>query len=267
MTGYAQYGPHDFRQLIRAGVFKGPTAGCCDGYAQANLAILRGEYAEDFTEFARLNPKPCPILDVIPMGSTSAPLSPGSDIRTDIPGYRVYRNGVLTEELDNLIEIWQDDYVAFLLGCSFTFEWALLKEAVPVRHIEAGCNVPMYKTNIPCNSTRLFHGNTVVSMRPIPEKLVDLAVEISGRYPEVHGAPIHIGNPETIGIHDVYRPDYGDPVEIRFGETPVFWACGVTPQLVALSSKPDLMITHAPGYMFVTDIPNDKLSSLKRSCP
>lgn len=262
MSVFKDFKPDTFRQTVRSGKFRGSTAGCCDGYAQANLVILSGEYAQDFAEFARLNPKPCPIIDRIEAGCVEPPLSPKSDIRTDIPGYRIYRNGVFTEEAADLKSLWQPDFVTFLLGCSFTFEWALLKESVPVRHIEMNCNVPMYKTTIPCKATKFFHGNTVVSMRPIPEELVDLAVRITSGYPEVHGAPLHIGNPDVIGIMDILSPDYGDPVEIKPGEIPVFWACGVTPQLVALSSKPDLMITHAPGHMFITDITNEQLGSL-----
>ncbi len=255
--------PYSVRQAIRAGTFRSPTPGLAPGYAQANLVILPQAAAYDFLLFAQRNPKPCPLLEVTDVGSPEARRSAsGSDLRTDIPRYRVYRNGVLTEELDHLKDHWQDDFVSFLLGCSFTFENAMLQAGIPVRHIEEGRNVSMYRTSLPCDPAGIFSGNMVVSMRPIPESLIVRAVQVTSRYPAVHGAPVHIGNPATIGIKDLAKPDFGDAVTIHPGEVPVFWACGVTPQLVAAQSKPPLMITHAPGHMFVSDIRDESLSVL-----
>ena len=255
--------PHSVRMAIRAGAFSSPTPGLAPGYAQANLVILPQAAAYDFLLFAQRNPKPCPLLEVTDVGNPEARRSaPGSDLRTDIPRYRVFRDGVLSEELDHLNDIWQDDFISFLLGCSFTFENAMLQAGIPVRHIEEGRNVSMYRTSLPCDPAGIFAGNMVVSMRPIPESQVVRAVQVTSRYPAVHGAPVHIGTPSSIGIQDLQMPDFGDAVTIHPGEVPVFWACGVTPQQVAFQSKPPLMITHAPGHMFITDIRDESLSVL-----
>ncbi len=180
-------------------------------------------------------------------------MAPGADLRTDTPKYRVYRDGVLVEEPIDLSRLWNDDLVSFLIGCSFTFESALVDAGIPVRHIEQCSNVPMYVTSVPAVPAGAFHGPMVVSMRPVPAHQVVRAVQVTSRFPAVHGAPVHIGDPAAIGIRDIGRPDLGDPVEIRAGEVPVFWACGVTPQAAAMASRPPLMITHAPGHMFITD--------------
>lgn len=247
--------PEQVRLHIRKGELLRPTAGMCNGFAQGNLVILPKELAYDFLLFAQRNPKPCPILEVGDVGCKEMKLTAkGSDITTDIPLYRVYEHGKLVGEYESISHLWQDDFVAFLLGCSFSFEGALLQEGIPVRHIEEGCNVPMYITNIPCVSAGVFNGPTVCSMRPIPHHQVVKSAEVTGRFPRVHGAPIHIGDPAFIGIKDIAKPDFGDPVTIKDGETPVFWACGVTPQAVAMNVKPAIMITHAPGHMFITDI-------------
>lgn len=249
------------RELIRYGKWKGPTCGIALGYTQANLVILPKELAYDFLLFAYRNPKPCPVLDVTDVGNPEPKgAAPGADLRTDIPKYRVYRKGQLESELDNLTDCWQDNFVAFLLGCSFTFEKALLENDIPVRHIEEGKNVPMYITNIKTRPAGSFHGNMVVSMRPIPQELVIRAVQVTSRFPAVHGSPVHIGDPKKIGISSLDKPDFGDAVEIKDGEVPVFWACGVTPQAVAMESKPEIMITHSPGHMFITDIKEEQLS-------
>jgi len=225
------------------------------GYAQANLAILPAKQAMDFLVFANRNPKPCPIIEALDTGCPQPVYSaPGADIRTDLPKYRVYRRGRLEEERSDIVDLWQDDFVSFLIGCSFSFEKALLDAGVPVRHIELGRNVPMYITNIQCRPAGIFHGPMVVSMRPIPGGAVARAVEVTAAMHAVHGAPIHVGSPEAIGITDINRPDFGDSVPIRNGEIPVFWACGVTPQAAALAAKPEIMITHAPGHMFITDV-------------
>jgi len=259
----AKMTPAALRALMRKGELARPTAGMAEGYVQANLAIVPQALAYDFLLFAQRNPKPCPVLDVTDLGSVEPKLmAPGADIRYDAPKYRIYKAGVLTDEVTDLERYWRNDLVAFLLGCSFTFETALLKAGVPVRHIEAGCNVPMYITGIPCRPAGQFHGNLVVSMRPIPADKVVRATQVTSRFPAVHGAPVHIGDPAAIGIRDLGRPDFGDAVEIKPGEVPVFWACGVTPQAVAMTTKPEIMITHAPGHMFLCDIRDEDLAVL-----
>lgn len=201
------------------------------------------------------------VLDVTEVGSFEPVLTaPGADLRTDIPKYRIYKYGQLVDETSDILNYWREALVAFLLGCSFTFESGLLQGGIPVRHIEEGRNVPMYITNIPCKPAGRFSGPMVVSMRPIPYQQVVKAVQITSRYPAVHGAPVHIGDPALIGIKDLDKPDFGDPVTIKPGEVPVFWACGVTPQAVAMQSKPPFMITHAPGHMFITDVLNENLT-------
>lgn len=253
--------PRDVRMRIRNGELVRPTSGMCAGYAQGNLVVLPRELAFDFLLFAQRNPKPCPILEVSDVGSREFALTaPGSDIARDISKYRIYENGELKGEYGDVSAFWRDDLVSFLIGCSFTFEAPMLEAGIPVRHIEANSNVPMYITNIACRPAGVFSGPTVCSMRPIPYDLVMKAVSVTGRYPAVHGAPLHIGDPSLIGIKDIMKPDFGDPVEIRDGEIPVFWACGVTPQAVCMNVKPPFVITHAPGHMFITDIKNKDLA-------
>lgn len=257
---FDQMTPREVRQLIREGKYTDQTSGMCPGYAQANLVVLPKELAYDFLLFAQRNPRPCPLLEVSDMGSrTLHEIADGADIARDIPKYRIYEKGELTGEYTDVSQFWRDDFVSFLIGCSFSFEGDLLAADVPVRQIEEHRNVPMYNTNIPCRSAGVFHGNMVVSMRPIPYELVPKAVLITGQMPRVHGAPIHIGNPEYIGIHDLEHPDYGEMVTIRDGEVPVFWPCGVTPQNVIMQSRPDFVITHAPGHMLITDVKNVNL--------
>lgn len=249
------------RQIIREGKYKKPTCGIALGYTQANLAIIPKNLAYDFLLFAFRNPKPCPILDVTDIGDPEPKaIAKDADISTDIPKYRIYKNGELIDEVDDLKEHWREDLVGFLLGCSFTFEKALQDNEIPIRHIQQGRNVPMYITNIDTKPAGIFHGKMVVSMRPIPKEMVVRAVQVTSRFPSVHGAPVHIGSPEDIGIKNIEKPDFGDTVDIKEGEVPVFWACGVTPQSVAMASKPELMITHAPGHMFIADIKDDHLS-------
>lgn len=248
------------RLRIRSGGFTGPTSGLAPGMAQANLVVLPAGDAADFEAFCSANPRPCPLLEVTAAGDpVPRRLAPGADLRTDLPAYRVYRDGRLVEERSEVRELWRDDLVAFLIGCSFTFEHALLREGIPVRHIELGRNVPMYVTNRECVPAGRFAGPLVVSMRPIPEPLVQRAAEVTGRYPQMHGAPVHVGDPAALGIGDLSRPDYGEAVPVGEGEVPVFWACGVTPQAVALASKVPFMITHAPGCMFITDCPDSAI--------
>lgn len=255
----AKKSPKEVRKAIEEGLFTSQTAGMCPGYAQGNLVILPRAYAFDFLLFAQRNPKACPILEVVEDGKYLSRTAKGEKVTTTIPKYRVYKNGILTEELDDIDHLWEDDFVTFILGCSFTFESALMDAGIPLRHIEEGKNVAMYHTNIPCIPAGVFKGNTVVSMRPIKAGDVMKAVEITAKYPSVHGAPIHIGDPSAIGIADIQKPDFGEMVAIKEGEIPVFWACGVTPQGVAMHVKPLLMITHAPGHMLITDIANDAL--------
>lgn len=263
MEDLARLTPGEIRGRIRRDQLVRPTAGLAEGYVQANLAIVPKAMAYDFLLFAQRNPKPCPILDVTDVGSPEPRLiAPGSDLRYDIPKYRIYKAGEVVDEVLNLAGYWREDLVAFLLGCSFTFETALLNAGVPVRHIEENRNVPMYITNIECRPAGQFHGRMVVSMRPVPQEKVVRAVQVTSRFPAVHGAPVHVGDPLLIGIADLDRPDFGDAVTIRSGEVPVFWACGVTPQAVAMTTKPELMITHAPGHMFICDIRDEDLAVL-----
>ncbi len=252
----------EVRARARRGELTGVTAGAASEYAQANLVILPRELACDFLLFCVRNPKPCPLLDITDPGSpVPRYAAPDADLRTDVPRYHVYRDGELVEEPTSIARYWSEDLVAFLLGCSFTFEQELLGAGIPLRHLECDCNVAMYRTTIACRPAGMFSGPLVVSMRPIPAHLVAAAVQISGRYPSVHGAPVHVGAPEALGIRDIDRPDWGDALPIRDGEVPVFWACGVTPQAVAQATRPPLMITHAPGCVFVTDIPISTLET------
>jgi len=263
MENYNVLTPKEIRKLIRKQEITGPTSGMAKGFTQANLVILKKEYAFDFLLFCQRNPKPCPLLDVTEPGSFHpSKIAKEADLRKDIPKYRIYKDGVYTEEVTDITEYWEDDMVGFLLGCSFTFETPLLENGIPIRHIEENCNVPMFKTNIACEKAGIFEGPTVVSMRPMSPKEAIRAIQITTNLPGVHGAPIHIGNPSQIGIRDISKPDFGDAVTIKDGEIPVFWACGVTPQAVAMESKPSIMITHAPGCMFISDLKDHKLSVL-----
>lgn len=252
--------PSKVRELIRKGEITGPTAGMCAGYAQANLAVLPKELAYDFLLFCQRNPKSCPLLEVSDVGSrTLHTIAKDADIATDIPKYRIYENGVLVDECTDVSRYWRDDFVSFLIGCSFSFEAELLEAGITIRHIEENRNVPMYRTNIDCEPAGIFSGKMVVSMRPLPHDQVVRAALITGGMPRVHGAPIHIGSPEAIGIKDINHPDFGDSVTIKEGEVPVFWPCGVTPQSVIMNVKPKIAITHSPGHMFITDIKNVQL--------
>ena len=260
---YADMKPSEVRQLIREGKIDFQTSGMCNGFAQANMAVLPKDLAFDFLLFTQRNQKPCPVLDVTEPGSPVPRLiAPNADLRYDIPRYRIYKKGELTDEVTNLDKYWRDDLVAFLLGCSFSFEGPMLDAGLDVRHITDNHNVPMYITNIECVPAGVFHGPMVVSMRPMKPKDAVRAVQVTSRMSFVHGAPIHFGDPEAIGIKDITKPDFGDASLIKPGEVPVFWACGVTPQAVAMAVKPEFMITHAPGHMFISDVPNADLSVL-----
>ena len=263
MKNIHQHTPREIRLFIRKGKWDKPTAGLAMGYAQANLVILPERYAFDFLLFCQRNPKPCPLLEVLEPGKFKTELmASDADIRTDIPRYHIYRRGKLEATVKEIKNLWEKDFVTFLLGCSFSFEEAMLRARVPVRHIEENKNVPMFITQLPCNPAGIFHGPMVVSMRPLPPDKIVPAVKITSRYASVHGAPVHIGNPSAIGINNIKRPDFGDPVTIKKGEIPVFWACGVTPQAVVMEAKPDLCITHTPGHMFISDLLNEELAIL-----
>jgi uncharacterized protein YcsI (UPF0317 family) len=255
--------PGEIRALIRKGKWDRPTAGLAMGYAQANLVILPKRYAFDFLLFCQRNPKPCPLLEVLEPGEFKTKfLSSDADIRTDIPRYNIYRKGKLDGRVKDIKSLWENDLVTFLLGCSFSFEEAMLRSKIPVRHIEERKNVPMFITHIPCKSAGIFRGPMVVTMRPIPPDKVSRSVQITSRYASVHGAPLHIGDPAMIGIKNLKKPDFGDSVTIKKGEVPVFWACGVTPQVVVTKAKPNLCISHTPGHMFISDLLNEELAIL-----
>lgn len=246
------------RAAIRAGEYTGHTAGLAAGKLQCNLAILPERYALDFLRFCQRNPKPCPVVGMSDTGDPMMPtLGDDIDIRHDVPRYRVFRDGVLSDEVTDIAEIWQDDLVTVALGCSFTFENALVRAGIPVRHLEAGRNVPMYRSNIALTPAGPFGGEMVITMRPIAEDRVQDAYDISARFPQAHGAPIGKGDPTDIGIRDIDAPEWGEPVEIRAGEVPVYWACGVTPQNVLLQAKLPLVITHSPGHMLIADVAED----------
>jgi uncharacterized protein YcsI (UPF0317 family) len=251
------------RWRIRNGEFGDTTAGLAPGNVQANLVILPQALAHDFLRFAQANPKPCPVLAVSEPGDPHLlSLAEDLDIRTDLPKYRVWRRGELAEEPADLRHVWRDDLVSFALGCSFSFEDALVAEGIELRHMTCGSNVPMYRTNIRCVPAGPFAGPLVVSMRPLSPGDAIRAIQITSRFPSVHGAPVHIGLPQSIGIDNLDRPDYGDAVPVHARELPVFWACGVTPQAVVAEARPEFCITHAPGSMLITDLLNAKLASL-----
>ncbi|KQZ04885.1 hypothetical protein ASD19_02355 [Microbacterium sp. Root53] len=247
------------RAAYRGGLVA-PTSGVAHGLVQANLIAVPADWAYDVLLFAQRNPKPCPVLEVLDAGAVESTLAPGSDLRTDLPAYRVWRDGELAEETSDASAAWAEhpDLVSFLIGCSFTFEAGLTDAGIPIRHRELGRNVPMYRTSRQCLPAGRLRGEMVVSMRPVAADRVADAVRISGRYPAVHGAPVHVGDPAALGVTDLGRPDFGDAPEMRDGEVPVFWACGVTPQAAIMASRPPFALTHAPGHMFVTDVPDSE---------
>ena len=260
---------HDFaspggtRAASRAGALDGPTSGLAPGFVQGNLAVLPAELANDFLHFCQRNPKPCPLIAVSEAGNPRLhALGADLDIRTDIPRYRVWKDGELIDEPQDILKWWRGDLVAFVLGCSHSFEEALIEDGLAVRHIERRTTVPMYRTSIACVPAGPFSGPMVVSMRPFRPSDAIRAIQITTRFPAVHGAPVHIGLPSLIGIEDLGRPDFGEPVPVEDDELPVFWACGVTPQAVIRAAKLPFAITHAPGRMIVTDIRNSRLAAL-----
>jgi uncharacterized protein YcsI (UPF0317 family) len=251
----AELEPHEVRALIRSGAWREVTTGACLGHVQANLVVLPEAMADDFAALCAANPRPLPLLERTRPGEPdNLRVAPGADLRTDLPRYHVHRNGVLDAEVDSLEGVWRDDFVAFLLGCSFSAENELLRANVRLRHMEMGQGVPVFVTSLDCEPAGRFHGPVVVSMRPIAKDQVDRAISVTAQLPLAHGAPLHVGNPAAIGIPDLSAPDWGDPIEPAADEVPVFWACGVTPQAVVRTVRPEIAVTHAPGYMFITDL-------------
>jgi uncharacterized protein YcsI (UPF0317 family) len=244
--------PAEARRRFRAGE-QAHTSGWCDGATQVNLLAVPAEHADDLRAFTDRNAQACPVVDVTRPGRTTTDLADGVDLRTDLPGYRVYRDGKVVAEVSDVRDQWRDDLVAFLIGCSFTFEQGLRRAGVPLRHRETGRNVSMYRTRRPCVPAGRFAGPLVVSMRPIPAAQVDAAVAVTGRYERMHGAPVHVGDPAELGIEDLDRPSYGDPPVFHDGDVPVFWACGVTPQAAVVAAALPFAIGHAPGQMLITD--------------
>jgi uncharacterized protein YcsI (UPF0317 family) len=254
---------HAARLACRDGSVQSSTAGIAPGYVQGNLAILPSDLATDFLRFCQLNPKPCPLIGMSEVGDPLMPaLGADLDIRTDLPGYRVWKDGELIDETSDISKWWRDDLVAFVIGCSLSFEEALIADGLPIRHITAGVRVPMFRTSVACTRAGRFAGPMVVSMRPMQPAQAIRAIQITSRFPSVHGAPVHVGLPHLIGIADLQKPDYGDAVAVEADELPIFWACGVTPQAVIAATRPPFAITHAPGAMLVTDLKNTQLAIL-----
>jgi uncharacterized protein YcsI (UPF0317 family) len=251
----ANLSPAEARALYRAGT-TAPSAGWAAGYTQANLVAVPADWAYDVRLFAQRNPQPCPVLDITDPGSATTILAPTADLRTDLPRYRIWEHGQLVDEPTDVTDRWPGDLVTFLIGCSFTCETALAQAGVSLRHIEQARNVAMYVTNRECQPAGRLYGRLVVSMRPFPAHQIDTAIRVSGQMPAAHGAPIHTGSPAALGITDLDHPDFGDPVESASGDVPVFWACGVTTQVALMAARPPLAITHAPGHMFITDVPD-----------
>lgn len=254
--------PAAVRHAARRGDWATHTVGLAERHVQGNLVVLPAADADAFLRYCQRNPKPCPVLAVGEPGDVRLPSLAGDlDLRHDLPRYRVWRDGTLAAEPTDIADLWRDDFVAFVLGCSFSFEQALMDEGVPLRHVQQGRNVAMFRTTIATTPAGPFAGPLVVTMRPLTAADAIRAVQITSRFPAVHGAPVHLGDPAAIGIRDLQRPDYGDAVEVRADEIPVFWACGVTPQAALENARLPLAITHAPGCMLVTDLLNHQLAS------
>ena len=254
--------PKELRHLIRSREWTTPTSGAASGYLQANLVMLPADEAFNFLLFCVRNPKPCPILDVLEPGRVEPLIAPGADLRTDLPRYKIFENGKYLTDVEDVSDFFTEDTVSFLLGCSFSFENAMLAAGLPIRNIEENKNVSMYTTNQKCVPAGPFSAPLVVTMRPMTPRQAIRAVQVTTRFHLTHGAPVHLGDPEKIGIKDLDHPQFGDPVTIRSGEIPVFWACGVTSQLAATSVPLSRVITHAPGHMFVSDLKDEDLTIL-----
>lgn len=253
--------PRGVRHAARHGQLDGQTSGYAYGFVQGNLAIVPADAAGEFLRFCQANPKPCPVVGISEAGSPLIPaLGADLDVRTDVPRYRIWRNGEVADEPTDLLPVWRDDLVTFVLGCSHSFEEALIDDGLSLRHVDSGVTVPMYRTSVACVPAGRFSGPLVVSMRPFRPADAIRAIQITTRFPAVHGAPVHFGRPDLIGIADLGKPDWGSPVNVRDDEVPVFWACGVTPQAVIQAAKLPFAITHYPGRMLVTDVPNSRLA-------
>lgn len=254
--------PQELRQLVRNREWTTPTSGAASGYLQANLVMLPSDQAFNFLLFCVRNPKPCPILDVLEPGQVEPIIAPGADLRIDLPRYNIFENGEFKTEVEDVNDVFKEDMVSFLLGCSFSFENAMLAAGLPIRNLEEDKNVSMYITNKSCIPAGPFSAKLVVTMRPMTPEQAVRAVQVTTRFHLTHGAPVHLGDPEKIGISNLNKPDFGDPVTIKPDEIPVFWACGVTSQLAATSAPLPLVITHAPGHMFVSDLRDEDLTIL-----
>ena len=253
--------PIEARKVIRENNYTEQTAGSASKYVQGNLCILPSKYSMDFASFCQKNPKPCPLIGFGTKGDPSLKDLGDIDIRTDVPQYRVWEKGKLIDEPYDIKKYWNEDLTTFVLGCSMSFELPLIEAGIPIQHIENNTIVPMYRTSIDCKPAGQFSGKLVVSMRPLNSKDTIRSIKISSRFPAVHGAHIHLGNPDEIGIKNIMKPEYGDPPRtLKNDEIPVFWACGGTPQAVALKSKPPILITHSPGYMFVTSTRDESVA-------
>ena len=254
--------PAALRAAVRSGAHTGNTSGLAPGYVQCNIVILPSDWAHDFLRFCQLNPRPCPLISMSEPGDPHLPALGDLDIRTDVPAYRVFEDGRAIDEVNSVETRWRDDLVTFALGCSFSFEEALIADGLEVRNISQGCNVPMYRSSVTCATAGPFRSQMVVSMRPFNAADAIRAIQVCTRFPSVHGAPIHLGDPRLIGIGDLQAPDYGDAVLVHPTEIPLFWACGVTPQLALETAQPPFAITHSPGCMLVTDVRNSALAVL-----
>lgn len=261
VIGSGQGSPFGARIAIRNKKHRGTTAGMCPGYTQANVVILPKDEADAFLNYCLLNPKVAPILEILPPGSYRPRIAPGADIRRDIPLYDMYMDGYFEGSYSDIQELWQSDFVTFIMGCSFSFEQELIREGIPIRHIDMKKTCPMFKTSLPCNPYGFLYGNLIVSMRPVRDDHIERAIKISSLYPKAHGGPIQIGRPEEIGIRHIMLPDFGDVVPIGPDETPLFWACGLTATYAVLNSRPRLIITHHPHCMFITDIRINELKN------
>ena len=262
-TDMAREAARQARMDIRAGRWQSPTTGMAPGMVQGNLAILPADWSADFMQFCRLNNKPCPLIAVSAKGDPRVPeLGEDIDLRTDLPMYRVFRDGACVDEAPDITDLWSDDLVAFVLGCSYSFEDVLLQAGLPLRHHEDGTKVCVYRTTIETKPAGPFRGPMLVSMRPFTPANAIRAIQVTSRFPNVHGAPVHFGDPDAIGITDIDNPDYGGNPGIKEGEVPVFWACGVTPQAIMEFAKPPFSITHKAGHMLITDLLNAELASL-----
>lgn len=255
-----QVTPAELRALIRAGKMTTTTVGLCPGYVQANLIIMPAQYADDFRSFARENSAACPILEYTePGGRFTEKLARHADIYTDLPKYNIFIDGIKREEVTDASKYYRDDMVAFLIGCSYSFEQALTENGIPMKYWDKGLENSCYITNIMCKPAGVFKGPLVVSMRAVKKDMVETAYRVSGEFPHVHGEPIHHGNPSAIGILDIGHPDFGDPNEVAEDEVPIFWACGITPQTIVKEAKLPIAISHKPCHMFVSDILNDEV--------